>query len=193
AFGSICHWNNVSIGGPEHLCKAKSVSFSAITASLVRLGWQIQRANDPNRTMILTKVTLLSVAEQAAGIIVGCMPVFPAFFRHVADRKLKAQSSKSRTTDFERSTFVFGNKNPIRDSLKTSPVLNGEYKELDDLENGRKPIAGDRRTITTVEGCCGEPPTLEEVAIGLNQDPKMNCLVSKSVQVESHPRTEGGE
>ena len=55
----------------------------AVLSSLARLGYQIAYAKDLNQSLAIMTVSLLNLAEQFIGVIVSCMPILPAFYRHL--------------------------------------------------------------------------------------------------------------
>lgn len=155
----------------------------------------------------------LSVAEHAVGIIVGCMPVFPALYRHISTKrearraavsKSGPHSDRSWRTAFGTSSYVHrradhsnskGSKkggDPYLLSMdEIEPELeNGPRNQSErDLESG---MVGGGMTITTVRGG-SDGSSLNEgqkrnTVEGFNGRSDTNALVSVAVQVESHPR-----
>lgn len=95
-------------------------------------------------------------AEITAGIICGCMPVLPAFYRHVVQLKSRL-SSGHRTKDFRTSQNYHKSKEvspsnsgpsignlrsivaPWEDGDIDNQILQGSYLELDDKAVGPDP------------------------------------------------------
>ena len=64
-----------------------------VLASLARLAYQIDGRNKPNQSIAIMVVCLLKLAEQFIGVIVSCMPILPAFYRHMRSSGTIFQSS----------------------------------------------------------------------------------------------------
>lgn len=95
-------------------------------------------------------------AEITAGIICGCMPVLPAFYRHVVQVKSRFSSGR-RTKDFRTSQNYRKSKElspsksgpsvsnprsivaPWEDGDVETRILQGSYLELDDKAVGSDP------------------------------------------------------
>lgn len=95
-------------------------------------------------------------AEITAGIICGCMPVLPAFYRHVVQLKSRVGSGR-RTKDFRTSQNYHKSKelNPSKSGPSTGNsrsivapwedgdvddrIIQGSYLELDDKAVGPDP------------------------------------------------------
>lgn len=95
-------------------------------------------------------------AEITAGIICGCMPVLPAFYRHVVQFKSRMSSGR-RTKDFRTSQNYHKSKEvspsnsgpsignsrsivaPWEDDDINNQILQGSYLELDDKAVGPDP------------------------------------------------------
>ena len=65
----------------------------AVVASLARLAYQIDGMKKPNQSIAIMVVCLLKLAEQFIGVIVSCMPILPAFNRHMRSSCTIFQSS----------------------------------------------------------------------------------------------------
>ncbi|KAL9599258.1 MAG: hypothetical protein Q9219_003960 [cf. Caloplaca sp. 3 TL-2023] len=59
------------------------VGFLGVLSSVARLGYQIVYATRPNKTIIFITLLLINAAEQFIGVFVSCMPILPAFYRHL--------------------------------------------------------------------------------------------------------------
>ncbi|KAL8902530.1 MAG: hypothetical protein Q9207_004628 [Kuettlingeria erythrocarpa] len=55
----------------------------AVLSSVARLCYQFAVAKNPNRSIAFTVHVLLKLIEQSIGVMVSCMPIFPAFYRHI--------------------------------------------------------------------------------------------------------------
>ncbi len=115
------------------------------------------------------------------------MPVLPAFFRHVSHQLSHSNPSKSREswrTAFGSSTYRKAKAN------KGDPyLLSTDYKELDNVESGhRLALAAKAGTTTTINARRSDNSIPAQTVEGLHGSPDTNALVSKSIQVESHPR-----
>ena len=64
-----------------------------VLASLARLAYQIDGRNKPNQSIAIMVVCLLKLAEQFIGVTVSCMPILPAFYRHIRSSGTIFQSS----------------------------------------------------------------------------------------------------
>ena len=131
------------------------------------------------------------MAEQTTGIIVGCMPVLPAFFRHVSRKGSKSLSFKSRSETGgagpTSSSLVYHNARSTKVKSNDPFLLSREYEELDDLENGRRVLIDMRRTKTTVMGAGLERSLPEPSLASLQDSQSPNQLDSKTVQVTAQP------
>ncbi|KAL8676919.1 MAG: hypothetical protein Q9224_007240, partial [Gallowayella concinna] len=58
----------------------------AVLSSVARLGYQISESSNPNQSIAIMTVSLLNLAEQFIGVIVSCMPILPAFYRHLKNK-----------------------------------------------------------------------------------------------------------
>ncbi|KJZ75179.1 hypothetical protein HIM_05373 [Hirsutella minnesotensis 3608] len=75
-------------------------------ASVARLGYQVVEASNRNQTAVLTNVAILALAEHVIGIVVGCMPLFPALYRHVRrDPGESAKTARSQGNSRWKRTF----------------------------------------------------------------------------------------
>ncbi|KAL8800035.1 MAG: hypothetical protein Q9200_007372 [Gallowayella weberi] len=125
----------------------------AVLSSVARLGYQISESSNPNQSLAIMVVSLLNLAEQFIGVIVSCMPILPAFYRH-----LKSQNS-SHTNESPKgglSASILGfqkqsvasskrSKNsklkdpfPVYSTTDDKMTTRG-YEELDELEAQPKP------------------------------------------------------
>jgi hypothetical protein len=128
-----------------------------------------------------------SIAEQAVGIIVGCMPILPAFFRHISDQK--SQSPKPSGNGY-MSSFISSRKaRPSKGSANDPYLISKDYQELDDLESGAND--GKATTTTTIKGGHSDSSIHGPIIEELQESPNASALVLKSVHVESHPRVIG--
>ena len=135
----------------------------------------------------------MAVAEQVAGIIVGCMPVMPSFFRHFfgQSRRHTPYNSNQKNWKLRYANFsIGGGGNNRHGAAKKDPYLvattlnNTIYEELDDIEAVKAP--GPKNEARVISGADRFDPTLENER-GLQTIPINSALVSKSFQVESHP------
>jgi large subunit ribosomal protein L36e len=104
-------------------------------------------------------------AEITAGIICGCMPVLPAFYRHIVPHAKACLGSRSRTKDYRASRTYRKSKElslshsgpsvakprnrnvvaPWEDAYVDSRILQGSYLELDDKVGEPNPEFGGTR------------------------------------------------
>ena len=122
----------------------------AVLSSLVRLGYQVAVAKDKNQSLATMVLSLLNLAEQFIGVVVSCMPIFPAFYRHLRGTvtshpskpsykhensasilgvSSNGKSSSDRSKRMKRS----GAKDPFPISAVGDLTTRG-YQELDELE-----------------------------------------------------------
>ena len=135
---------------------------------------------------------LCRCAEHTIGIIVGCMPVLPAFFRHIALKRSEGQSGNTPRSGWKASlrsgTFGYRNARRIKKGSNDSYLLNTDYRDLDDPEHGPvEEIKGG--TTTMINGGGSDISIPQQTVEGLHGSLATSALVSKSIQVESHPRT----
>ena len=129
------------------------------------------------------------------------MPVIPAFFRHIKSQRAASSTAKEswKPSLGSNSLTYHAAGRPPRGSAKDPYLLSRDYKELDDLESANctlQPalaididvVKGGGTTTTVIDGgdTSGDgPDRRREVAEG------GKLLVSRSVQVESHPIGQG--
>lgn len=162
----------------------------ALASSVARLGFQVVHAKDPNRTKVLITVALLAMAEQAIGIIVGCMPALPAFFHHINPSRQSKSSTPGRGDWRSSGTGRLGywKAESMRVAANDPYLLSTECRELDDVENHRSISYKTNGTMTTIQGGLQNSPILSQKVECLHDNPNTHAVVSRSVQVESHPR-----
>ena len=122
----------------------------AVISSLVRLGYQVAVAKKKNQSIAIMILSLLNLTEQFIGVVVSCMPIFPAFYRHLRGA---GTSADSKPTDKEEDSAILGvtskgkstgerskrsKRSGAKDPFPISAV--GElttrgYQELDELES----------------------------------------------------------
>lgn len=125
----------------------------AVLSSIARLGYQIVESDNPNQSLAIMIVSQLNLAEHFIGVIVSCMPILPAFFRHFR-RSAAASVNGSPKGEFTANILVFQKPNVISTkrskSSKTKdpfPVYSTTddkmttrgYEELDELEAQPEP------------------------------------------------------
>ncbi|MCJ1263282.1 hypothetical protein MMC22_003152 [Lobaria immixta] len=167
-----------------------AVGTLAVGSSIARLAWQVRKAKSPNRTIVLTDVVLMAFAEQTAGIIVGCMPILPAFFRHIFHPTSGSRSSKVLSASWRKGHSSSGSAGRTA-RLKASRdpyFLNRDYSELNELETGTKDNFVEIKITTKMDDRRDPAPPPERTVVGLEGDPNTRVIVSRSVQVESRPR-----
>lgn len=179
--------------------------------------------------------TTYSIAEHAIGLIVACMPVIPAFFRHLKSKRATTQASSTAKESWKpslgsNSLSYRASGRPPRGSTKDPYLLSRDYKELDDLESANALTAssavdvvddvtvlkGGGTTTTIIEhggggggsgglgglgglGDGGGGGGGNTSSRGVNVEDrekgrggrKAEVMVSRSVQVESHPIGQG--
>ena len=125
-------------------------------ASVARLVYQVPEANQANQTIIvmilslmkyaslhhvfnprLTASALNSVAEQFIGIVVSCMPILPAFLRHISKHP---QTRYAGSSGKKNISSILGIQSGSSKASKAQPrdpypldVTRG-YEEIDDAE-----------------------------------------------------------
>lgn len=75
-----------------------AVGTFGLLASIARLVYQIPEADQPNQTRVVMILSLLNAGEQFIGIVVSCMPVIPAFYRHIKTHRSFRRGSSDRVT-----------------------------------------------------------------------------------------------
>ncbi|PHH59526.1 hypothetical protein CDD81_2888 [Ophiocordyceps australis] len=111
-------------------------------ASIARLGYQVPEASNPNQTIILTNVTLLALAEHVIGIVVGCMPLFPALYRHMRSSPQPSESHNWPRSTGSRWKRAFG-----RQSSRRRPDHWGSVSALVETERTGASSRGTRHEI----------------------------------------------
>ncbi|KAI9747944.1 MAG: hypothetical protein M1815_003738 [Lichina confinis] len=157
-----------------------------LASALARLGWQLHEAKNQNRTVVLTTLVILAYTEHAIGLIVACMPVLPAFFRHVI--RQKALTGASASGPDSRKTYGSGglgyrrSGRPVKSGDNDTYLLSVDYQELEDIES--KTTHGSGVKVSTNQGndMASQPRTVDGVQI----NPHTDVIVSRSIQVESH-------
>ncbi|MCJ1469736.1 hypothetical protein MMC07_008377 [Pseudocyphellaria aurata] len=156
-----------------------AVGMLAVATSISRLAWQVQKVNDPNKTVVGMKIALLAIAEHAVGLIVACMPILPALYNRMAHLKSESRASKTHAETWRTGNGTFANrrKRSLRGSSKDPYLLSSEYKELDEIENGNKTSARSEGTSTTIHSGVNDP-TIVQTVEGLHGSPESNAIVS---------------
>ncbi|KAK0513519.1 hypothetical protein JMJ35_004505 [Cladonia borealis] len=115
-----------------------AVGTLGVLASVARLAYQVAEANQPNQTIITMILSLMDVAEQFIGIVVSCMPILPAFLRHISKHSQKRYAGSSVKKNFGSS--ILGYQSGRSKASKAQPkdpypldVTRG-YEEIDDAE-----------------------------------------------------------
>ncbi|KAL8765397.1 MAG: hypothetical protein Q9194_006579 [Teloschistes cf. exilis] len=101
------------VGKDALVAAGKECVDDGVLASVARLGYQIAYASRPNKTIIFVTLLLINAAEQFIGICVSCMPILPAFYRHLfskptqttAPYKTSSDKSHSRTRGLSASIY----------------------------------------------------------------------------------------
>ncbi|KAI9747112.1 MAG: hypothetical protein M1815_004617 [Lichina confinis] len=159
-----------------------AVGSLAVAVSLARLGYQVRFFKTRNPTREHPKAALMALSEQAVVMIVGGMPVLPALFRHLYHSK-----DRSRTTGSGSESRKTGSSFPSRQTPRPTTgddyLLSRDYKELDDLEHQHK-----RRTDIQTTAPGTDAGYSDASLSSLTGD---GVVVSRSVQIESHPRPDG--
>lgn len=118
------------------------------------------------------------------------MPILPAFFRHVSHQLSNSDPSKAQReswrTAFGSISYVRKNARPKR---KGDPYLLSTTDELEKGFPGQESFEV-KGTTTIVEARrSSDTSTPAQTVEGLHGSPETNALVSRSIQIESHPRT----
>lgn len=145
------------------------------------------------------------------------MPVIPAFFRHMKSKRATTQASSTAKESWKpslgsNSLSYRAAGRPPRGSTKDPYLLSRDYKELDDLESANAlptpavdvdvvVIKGGGTTTTVIDGGSnagagaggggGSSSSSRGVVEDGEKRRKAEVMVSKSVQVESHPIGKG--
>ncbi|KAL8644521.1 MAG: hypothetical protein Q9226_007720 [Calogaya cf. arnoldii] len=122
----------------------------AVLASIARLGYQIVESDNPNQSLAIMIVSQLNLAEQFIGVIVSCMPILPAFYRHL--RRSAAASANGNPKGgltasilvFQKPKVISTKRSKTKDpfpvySTTDEDVTTRGGEELDDLEAQSKP------------------------------------------------------
>ena len=82
---------------------------------------------------------------------------------------------------------------PSRGGANDPYLLSAEQTELDDLETGRSATTDSKGITTTIKGGRREMSTLELPLEGIPENPNTKAIVSRSIHIESYPRTIEGD
>ncbi|KAI4207916.1 MAG: hypothetical protein LQ346_000253 [Caloplaca aetnensis] len=130
----------------------------AVLSSVARLGYQFAVAKDANQSIAFTVNVLLKLIEQSIGLMVFCMPIFPAFYQHVRSARSATRSKslgKSRS-EGEAAASILGYKSrgrgfpsmpsskkskakdpfPVEYTTEDNLTTRGGYEDLAELERG---------------------------------------------------------
>lgn len=116
-----------------------TVGLLGVMASIARLGYLVPMAQRPNQTVIVMVLLIFNIVEQTIGIIVGCMPVLPALYRHLSEHYLSSSSKPSRARLVVNSFFANRAKNSGSRARSDKPSVLTDYEELDDIEGQWEP------------------------------------------------------
>ena len=114
-------------------------------------------ADSDNSSIILNDVLLMAVAEQVAGIIVGCMPVMPAFYRHFfGPSQQPSYESREKGRRLRYANFSIGGggsgnskrKGQSKDPYRITTVNGTTFEELDEIEAGKSYGTKDGSVVT---------------------------------------------
>ncbi|KAI4198431.1 MAG: hypothetical protein LQ350_005291 [Teloschistes chrysophthalmus] len=152
-----------------------AVGFLGVLASVARLGYQIAYASRPNKTIIFVTLLLINAAEQFIGICVSCMPILPAFYRHLFSNPAQSTSSPYKTSSDKSHSRTRGLSASILDHRRRVHAQGGDvgeayqmyrtkgYEEIEAAELGRVRCSSggivkrtDLTVVTTSEGRSGE-------------------------------------
>ena len=115
------------------------------------------------------------------------MPILPAFFRHISGPR--SSSSKPSGNGYI-SSFISNRKSrPSKGSANDPYLISKDYQELDDLESRGNDSKG--ITTTVIKGGRSDTSIQDTIVEELQESPRNNAVVSKSVHVESHLRVFG--
>ncbi|KAL8928490.1 MAG: hypothetical protein Q9208_001724 [Pyrenodesmia sp. 3 TL-2023] len=130
----------------------------AVLSSVARLGYQFAVAESPNQSIAFTVNSLLKLIEQSIGVIVSCMPIFPAFYQHLrsAGSTTRSKSLGKSKSGGEAAASILGyerrgrgfvsrlptNKSKAKDPFPVDWTMDDKmttragYEELAELEKG---------------------------------------------------------
>lgn len=119
----------------------------------------------------------------------GCMPILPAFFRHISHRLSHSDPGKAQRESWRTA---FGSTSYVRKNARTKrkgdPYLLSTTDELEKGFPGQESFEV-KGTTTIVEARrSSDTSTPAQTVEGLHGSPETNALVSRSIQIESHPR-----
>ncbi|KAL8832856.1 MAG: hypothetical protein Q9170_004722 [Blastenia crenularia] len=80
----------------------------AVLSSVARLGYQIANAGNKNQSIAIMIVSMLNLAEQFIGVIVSCMPILPAFYRHIRHSRSSGSSSSGKNKGKDLTANIMG-------------------------------------------------------------------------------------
>lgn len=123
-----------------------AVGILGVASSIARLGYQIVEAQKPNQTVIVMVISMMTIAEQTIGLVVGCMPILPTFLRHIFDKGSKIPISYPRSGGSGPTKSLTGSvpsqpkpSSRFRQLPEDPYFLRDEYEELGGLESQQKP------------------------------------------------------
>ena len=184
-----------------------------VIASLARLAYQIDGRYKPNQSIAIMVVCLLKLAEQFIGVSVSCMPILPAFYRHLRSSDTIFQSSMNNNqaglgpkplaenhqgfqsrkhglpslVSTRKSRFT-KNKDPFPIySMSDDRLTTRGYEELEELERGSEP----RKAVKEweiVESGDHKMNEDDRPALETSHDPQQCIQKDKSVEVTFEDR-----
>ena len=166
----------------------------AVVASVVRLGYEIAASKHRNQSIAISTIAVLKLGEQFIGVVVSCMPILPAFYRHVrtagfttttvtntdhaglSESMLGFRRQNRNLTDRSgRSTT----KDPFPVSTTNGELTTRGYEELNELETQPQ------IHVTTSEWESQQPRTAKMPPFVQAFDPSRNTAKNAEVDATS--------
>lgn len=130
-----------------------AIGFLTCATSIVRTyyTWKIIESSD--ESYLLVPFGLWGLAELSAGIVVGCFPIMPRFFRHVGTRAYKicnigssitkssSYNQSARTEPPRTDTFIKIKNHSDRYDTGVDAQIHGEQYMLDELPHNQAKMA----------------------------------------------------
>lgn len=168
----------------------------AVVSSVVRLGYEIVASKRPNQSIAITTIAVLKLGEQFIGVVVSCMPILPAFYRHVRttsvvtnthnaglSESILGYQRKNKNNNFKDRSKRSTAKDPFPVNSTTNAELTTRgYEELDELE------AQPKIYVTKSEWESQQPRTAKVPPLVQHFDPARDIVKDTQVDVSSESR-----
>ncbi|KAL8782455.1 MAG: hypothetical protein Q9195_009640, partial [Heterodermia aff. obscurata] len=158
----------------------------AVVSSVVRLGYEIAASRRPNQSIAISTIAVLKLGEQFIGVVVSCLPILPAFYRHVRssnNTNREGGGLEESILGYQRGKRSTANKDPFPVSAANGGELTTRgYEELDELE------AQPKVHVTKSEWETQQPRTAKVPPFVQPFDPARDIARDTEVELSSESR-----